>query len=327
MKDQSHPTTSGRSASTETDGQGAKRTFVIPFSTKVLWMYQEVGDAIWLWLWSIERTTVEYCAAGGGRLGIVLRGKPVRDSDIAAEIHASERTVRRWRERLSDLGFILEHRTAYGHRIAVLNSYKFPKREPSGKVPEWTILASQPKPKRNAKRRRKSQRKRERLRDHGQLESRFVATESGHDRIERTALRGRNKEESNILRVTGEGNSEIAPLYSPPGGICASSPKTATTHPLADFEFFNQPQNHTLAEIREAWGSLGMEIPGVQTALHASWEHWWCDHQGEPVPERAAGFLEWIERHGLQAQAGVRFLAALRTKAREVARTLSGGAE
>lgn len=93
------------------------------------------------------------------------------------------------------------------------------------------------------------------------------------------------------------------------------------------FEFPDRPQGQTLAELCAAWENLGMEIPRVQTALYAAWEHWSLDHRAEPVPDRAASFLQWIERHGLQAQAGVRFLAALKTKAREAGHTASGGAQ
>ena len=86
------------------------------------------------------------------------------------------------------------------------------------------------------------------------------------------------------------------------------------------FEFPDRPQGQTLAELCAAWENLGMEVPRVQTVLHASWENWWRSQQDKPVAERAAGFLQWIERQGLQAFAGMRFLAALRTKARELAR-------
>jgi hypothetical protein len=67
----------------------------------------------------------------------------------------------------------------------------------------------------------------------------------------------------------------------------------------------------------EPWRCIGLPVLQGEAGLQVSWQNWWFEHRHESVPERAAGFLECIQRYGLQAQAGARFLAALKIKAGE----------
>lgn len=102
-----------------------QRTFRIPVSTGIFDHYPEIGDAIWLLLFYIDKTTEERPAPNEKFTGIVLGGRPVRDAEVAVTFNCPLKTVRRWRYRLEYHGLIRARRTPFGHVVEVVNSQKW----------------------------------------------------------------------------------------------------------------------------------------------------------------------------------------------------------
>jgi hypothetical protein len=76
-------------------------------------------DAVWLFMWLINRTTWET----EGR-GAVLGGIPIHDDRPAKELGFPVKTIRRWRRMLIRGDYISIVRTPYGFRYTVLKSKK-----------------------------------------------------------------------------------------------------------------------------------------------------------------------------------------------------------
>jgi hypothetical protein len=108
-------------------GQSGEKTFNIPVSNGIFEHHGALGDAVWLLLLFVDWTTKECEVADGTRDGLVHGGKPIRDKDIAIAFHSGicTRTVRRWRQRLADHGYIIQKRTPVGHVIRVKKSKKY----------------------------------------------------------------------------------------------------------------------------------------------------------------------------------------------------------
>lgn len=88
---------------------------------------ENIGPALWEFLWLISKTTKEI-TEDGETIGIILGGKPVKISEIAEELGSSERTVKRNIARLKEHGYIKTTRTPYGEIYKVKNSKKFIKK-------------------------------------------------------------------------------------------------------------------------------------------------------------------------------------------------------
>lgn len=85
---------------------------------------EQIGPAIWEFLWFISKTTKEF-QEGDETLGIVLGGKPIKHSEIAEELGISESTVKRNVNRLKINHYIESKRAPYGEIYIVKNSKKF----------------------------------------------------------------------------------------------------------------------------------------------------------------------------------------------------------
>jgi hypothetical protein len=70
----------------------------------------------------VSMTTKEVPAHDGGRDGLVMDGKPIRDQDVAAVIGCSIRTVRAWRACLAKFGYIEQRHTPVGYVIRTKKS-------------------------------------------------------------------------------------------------------------------------------------------------------------------------------------------------------------
>jgi len=112
------------------DSRG-KRKFWIPVWNGIFEHREKIADALWLFLWYIDKTTREEDGGEGGKVGHVLGGKPIRDSEVAPELQCTKRTICTWRNRLQQHGYIKATRTPYGHTVRVLKSKKW-----FGKNPE-----------------------------------------------------------------------------------------------------------------------------------------------------------------------------------------------
>jgi len=308
VKEESHPTTSGRSASTE-QGSATRRPLAV--DPAILRRSREIGEAIWIGLWAYDRATRQCECRDGTLVGLVLGGMAIADKKIAAELGRSVKWVRRWRAHAVNAGLLRAKRFPYGNLLAVvLPGKKFAKHEVR-EAPKW----AQSRTRRKAKNAPKFVSSRVPTSGLSGVPKR--ALQSAQNGLpERTKLGTRRK---TYTKTVPEGLAQVTlPPPSPPQGECCIVAKNCADAPFTAFGFLKQAQS--LTDVQEAWRDLGMEVPTIQTAMNAAWENWWRGHQGEPVAERAAGFLEWIQHHGLEALAGVRFLAALKTKAREVAR-------
>ncbi|HEV2488622.1 MAG TPA: hypothetical protein VGT03_02350 [Candidatus Acidoferrales bacterium] len=102
-----------------------QRTYRIPISTGIFDHYPEIGEALWLLLFYIDKTTEERPAPNGKFTGIVLGGRPVRDAEVAEAFNCPLKAVRRWRSRLEYHGLIRARRTPFGHVVEVVNSQKW----------------------------------------------------------------------------------------------------------------------------------------------------------------------------------------------------------
>lgn len=85
---------------------------------------ENIGPALWEFLWFISKTTKEV-HEDGEMIGIVLGGRPIKVSEIAEESNVSERTVTRNITRLKKYDYIKTKRTPYGEIFYVRNSKKF----------------------------------------------------------------------------------------------------------------------------------------------------------------------------------------------------------
>jgi hypothetical protein len=104
----------------EKDGANEK-TYRIPISTGVFEHCPKMRDALWLFLWYIDKTTHE---DEGGK-GYILGGMPVVDSKPASALRVPVKTIRRWRAKLVRHGYIHTLRTPYGLVITLLKSKKW----------------------------------------------------------------------------------------------------------------------------------------------------------------------------------------------------------
>ena len=113
-------------AGTLATGESAKQaTFKIPISTGIFEHYAKLKDAIWLFLWYVDKTTKEVDDGKGNRLGSVLGGSPRRDADVASSFGSNKRTICRWRNRLAEIGFIRQRITPFGAVVQVVKSKKW----------------------------------------------------------------------------------------------------------------------------------------------------------------------------------------------------------
>ena len=81
---------------------------------------ERMGTAIYVFLWMIDKTTIERNGEGS-----VLGGAPVKIEQIARDLGTTYRTVQRDIDNLEDQNYIERLRTPYGFRFTVLNSCKF----------------------------------------------------------------------------------------------------------------------------------------------------------------------------------------------------------
>jgi hypothetical protein len=108
-----------------TDPERKNRVFRVPVSTSLFSHCQKIGDALWLLVWLVDKTTKEVLR-DGRTFGFVLGGRPIRDADPAAALGCHVKTVRRWRKRLAEGGYVEIKRTPIGYRYQVINSEKWP---------------------------------------------------------------------------------------------------------------------------------------------------------------------------------------------------------
>ena len=84
-------------------GQG---TYVIPVSNGILEHCAQIGVAIWVFLWMLDRTTKEAPGADGQTEGLVYGGRPIPARDIGNDLQMTVRTVHAHLKQLIDAGYL-----------------------------------------------------------------------------------------------------------------------------------------------------------------------------------------------------------------------------
>jgi hypothetical protein len=97
-----------------------EKSFRIPISSGIFEHCPNMLDAVWLFMWYIDRTTEEDDGEG-----LVLGGMPIVDSKPASTLQVPVKKVRKWRLHLGNNGYIRTLRTPYGHVITLLKSKKW----------------------------------------------------------------------------------------------------------------------------------------------------------------------------------------------------------
>ena len=82
---------------------------------------QQMGDAVWLFMWLLDKMTVIDHDLGEGK---VLGGKPIKYEDVKDDLGISRSTYIRWLEILRKEPYIATLRTPYGQVITVLKAKK-----------------------------------------------------------------------------------------------------------------------------------------------------------------------------------------------------------
>jgi len=101
------------------------KNYRIPVSNGIFEHKKEIGNALWLFLWYIDKTTKEYTDENGIKWGRVYGGMPFCDSDPAGTLGDSKNTVKRDRQTLTKKGYIRVKRTPYGQIVEVKKSIKW----------------------------------------------------------------------------------------------------------------------------------------------------------------------------------------------------------
>jgi hypothetical protein len=135
---------SNTSAGTLATERPAKQTrvFDIPIKNSLLEPkhYRAIGESIWFFLWCVDRITREVVdEAKGGRVGLVLGSMPHHDADIARSLGCSTKTLRRWRKRLVDHGYLGCLRTPNGYVLWVNKSKKWHSSGQSGAIVQSSV--------------------------------------------------------------------------------------------------------------------------------------------------------------------------------------------
>jgi hypothetical protein len=105
------------------------KSYPIPIWNGIFEHAGRIGEALWEFLWCIDKVTKERDG-----VGLVLGGAPVKLERIATDLSCGKETARRHFKKLEKEGYIRTRRTPYGQVIEVLNSRKFgiwkPKKKP-----------------------------------------------------------------------------------------------------------------------------------------------------------------------------------------------------
>jgi hypothetical protein len=80
------------------------------------------GDALWFYSFLLDKQTRRLDKDG---LGKVAGGAPISDGDVAGSLGCSEKTVSRWRRKLTRGGYITVRRTSFGYVYSITKPKKW----------------------------------------------------------------------------------------------------------------------------------------------------------------------------------------------------------
>jgi hypothetical protein len=81
---------------------------------------KQMGTAVWLYMWLIDKLT----SIREEGVGVVLGGRPVKYEEIARELGISQDTYTRWIEKLLEYPYIAAVRTPHGISFRVFKAHK-----------------------------------------------------------------------------------------------------------------------------------------------------------------------------------------------------------
>jgi hypothetical protein len=96
------------------------QSHAIPVWNGIFEHRKKIGEALWEFLWCLDRITSERDA-----IGLVFGGAPVKIERIIADLGGDKESIRRHLKKLESGKYIRTRRTPYGQVIEVLNSRKF----------------------------------------------------------------------------------------------------------------------------------------------------------------------------------------------------------
>lgn len=96
-------------------------SYAIPVWNGILEHRENIGPAIWEFLWCLDKVTVE----DERGIGWLLGKTPIDTKRVAKDLNEHPRTAYDNLDRLADQGYILRKRTRRGYVIGVVNSKKF----------------------------------------------------------------------------------------------------------------------------------------------------------------------------------------------------------
>lgn len=82
---------------------------------------RQMGDAVWLFMWLIDRMTVIDYDEGKGK---VLGGKPIKFDEVTGDLGISRSTYIRWMEVLRKGDYVETTRTPHGQCVTVMKAKK-----------------------------------------------------------------------------------------------------------------------------------------------------------------------------------------------------------
>ena len=101
------------------------KNFIIPMSNGIFSHWKRMGEALWLFMWYIDKTTREELEQRRALNRARLRWRPVPDSRPAHDMGCTKRVIGIWRRRLRADGYISTLRTPIGRTVKVRKSKKW----------------------------------------------------------------------------------------------------------------------------------------------------------------------------------------------------------
>lgn len=81
---------------------------------------EAMNQSVWLYMWLVDKMT----SVNEDGIGLVLGGKPIKYSEVKAELGISKNTYSRWIDKLLSYPYIVITRTPYGIVFRVLKAHK-----------------------------------------------------------------------------------------------------------------------------------------------------------------------------------------------------------
>jgi hypothetical protein len=121
-----------------------RETYSIPISNGILTPKhcEDIGPAIWVFLWMIDHTTKEVLGEDGQLEGLVLGGSQVRAAVIATDLGLSVRVVHEHIKRLKAYIRVIPMGEGLPSGYAVVKSKKWRKNQPAA-TPEVKIAVEE----------------------------------------------------------------------------------------------------------------------------------------------------------------------------------------